>query len=61
MTDRELCWCCGEPLQVTPAWWDKPYPYCGLCDGGPNVMTSPPHVCEKNDRLITDEHKGDCE
>ena len=41
------CWCCADLLDVRGL--------CPLCDyeGG---MVSPPHVCAKSGRLITDEH-----
>lgn len=45
ISDR--CWCCGDLTRADG--------YCFLCDG-PDLMVSPPHVCERSDRLLTDEH-----
>jgi hypothetical protein len=45
------CWCCGLLLDLDGD--------CPLCDVE-GVRTSPPHVCEKRDRAIPDEHGEEC-
>lgn len=48
--ERPRCWCCGGPLTEGGR--------CDLCDAS-FVMTSPPHVCLRSGRVISDEHGCD--